>query len=215
MRLTSLLSTTLAFAISASAQRAPGYFTNFSSIPNNDTFSFGQHYAVLNLDLINGLVASVASTSEGKTWINNTATWINAVHAQNPPPLSFFSRIYSINALNPDIAGGFAQVFAGLKPGTIDENATMIYPAFSPSSNDVVVQKIRYYAGTANELELILASQKIDTVIIVRFPRSLFRNSINANIFVYQSGIRTSGVVLSTTYRLFDLNYNVYVIGDS
>jgi hypothetical protein len=30
-----------------------------------------------------------------------------------------------------------------------------------------------------------------------------------------QSGIRTSGVVLSTAYRLFDLNYKVYVISNN
>ena len=29
------------------------------------------------------------------------------------------------------------------------------------------------------------------------------------------SGIRTSGVVLSSTYRLFDLNYKVYVISNN
>ncbi|QDS76959.1 hypothetical protein FKW77_005332 [Venturia effusa] len=197
MRVQTVLSTTFAFVISVVAQSsAPGYFTNFSSIPNNDTFSFGQHYAVLNLDLINGLVGSISSTPEGSAWINNTATWINAVHAQKPPPLSIFTRIYSINSRNVDIAGGFTQTFAGLRPGTMNETATDLYPAFTPLRDyDVVLQKIRYYAGTANELELILSSQKIDTVVI--------------------SGIRTSGVVLSTVYRLFDLNYNVYVIGEN
>lgn len=30
-----------------------------------------------------------------------------------------------------------------------------------------------------------------------------------------QSGIRTSGVILSSAYRLFDINYKVYVIGDN
>lgn len=30
-----------------------------------------------------------------------------------------------------------------------------------------------------------------------------------------QSGVRTSGVILSTAYRLFDLNYNVFVISDN
>lgn len=168
MRPTTILSTALAFAISVTAQSVPGYLTNFSSIPNNTTFSFGQHYAVLNLDMINGLVSSISSTSQGIAWINNTATWIDAVHAQTPPPLSIFTRIYSVNALNPDIAGGFTQAFAGLKPGTMNESATEIYSAFTPLSGyDVVLSKVRYYAGTANELELILSSQIIDTVVIV------------------------------------------------
>jgi hypothetical protein len=163
-----IFSIALAFAGSATAQGAPGYFTGFSSVPSNTTISFGKNYAVLNLDLINGLVGSVASTPQGAAWINSTATWIDAVHAQNPPPLSIFTRITSVNALNPDVAGGFMQAFAGLAPGTANETATMIYPAFTPSGHDVVLSKIRYYAGTANPLELILSSQKIDTVVLVR-----------------------------------------------
>jgi len=45
------------------------------------------------------------------------------------------------------------------------------------------------YAGAGNGLEEILRAQQIDTVIM--------------------SGIRTSGVILSTAYRLFDLDYKV------
>lgn len=30
-----------------------------------------------------------------------------------------------------------------------------------------------------------------------------------------QSGVRTSGVILSTAYRLFDLNYKVFVISNN
>lgn len=58
-----------------------------------------------------------------------------------------------------------------------------------------MLQKTRYYAGAGNGLEEILSSQQIDTVIL--------------------SGIRTSGVIAATAYRLFDLNYNVYVIADN
>ena len=152
----------------AQSSSAPGYFTNFSTIAaSNNTFSFGQHYAVLNLDLIVALVGSVANTTEGEAFIKSTATWINAVHAQNPPPLSIFTRIYSANARHPEVAGGFSNVFTFV-PGTEEDPNTALYPAFVPlEGSDVTLQKIRYYAGTANTLELILASQKIDTVILV------------------------------------------------
>ena len=30
-----------------------------------------------------------------------------------------------------------------------------------------------------------------------------------------QSGVRTSGVILSSAYRLFDLNYKIFVIADN
>lgn len=39
---------------------------------------FGRHYAVLNLDMINDLVAGVEDSPEGQKWINNTAGWIEA-----------------------------------------------------------------------------------------------------------------------------------------
>ena len=162
-----LLATT--FSLAHGQSSAPGYFTNFSTIPlSNNTFNFGRHYAVLNLDLINALVTPLASTPQGQAFIKSTSSWINTVHAQNPPPLSIFTRIYSVNARHPEVAGGFAQVFQ-FNPGTVDDPNTQLYPAFTPKGDDVVQQKIRYYAGTANNLELILASQKIDTVILVRF----------------------------------------------
>ena len=40
--------------------------------------SFGKHYAVLNLDLLNGVIATVNTTQAGKDFINSTATWIDA-----------------------------------------------------------------------------------------------------------------------------------------
>lgn len=192
MRTTTFL---CALAGTALAQ-SPGYDnfpTSIASTVTNSSLSFGKHYAVLNLDLINGLVSSIASTPAGQSFISNTATWIDAVHAQQPSPLTIFTRIYFANAQKPEVApyGGFAQVASSLGQGTMDMNATMIYPAFDVDEDDgdVVLQKTRYYAGTGNALEEILRAQSIDTVIL--------------------SGIRTSGVILSTAYRLFDLDYKV------
>ena len=173
-----LASTSLAIAQNASS---PGY----------------NGYAVLNLDLINGLVAPLASSPAGSAFIKNTATWIDAVHAQSPPPLSIFTRIYFSNARKPEVkpGSGFASVSAPLT--TANATATQIYSDFrvDETAGDVVLQKTRYYAGTGNALEEILRAQGIDTVIL--------------------SGIRTSGVILSTAYRLFDLDYKVYVFPKS
>lgn len=162
-----------------------------STVPSNEPISFGRHYAVLNLDLINAIVGRVASTEAGTTFINNVADWINTVHAQNPPPLSIFTRIYYHNPRKPELGPStpFAQVGSAL--GTASDNETMIYPAFNvdESVGDTVLDKTRYYAGAGNALEEILRAQQIDTVIL--------------------SGIRTSGVITSTAYRLFDLDYQV------
>ncbi|KAK5136609.1 hypothetical protein LTR08_002623 [Meristemomyces frigidus] len=168
-----------------------------STIPANQTLSFGRHYAVLNLDLINALVGALSNTSAGAAFISNTARWIDAVHAQNPPPLSIFTRIYFTNSHKPEIGPTtpFGKVGGAL--GTANESDTMIYPAFhvDEAAGDAVLQKTRYYAGAGNGLEEILRAQHIDTVIL--------------------SGIRTSGVILNTAYRLFNLDYNVYVIANN
>lgn len=195
MRISTLLAGLAATTATAQSSTTPGYFTNYTSVTNT-SLSFGTHFAVLNLDLINGLVGSVAGTPAGNAFINSTSTWINAVHAHSSPVLSIFTRIYFSNALRPEIGPStpFAQTIASL-PGnqTASDPATEIYPSFSVNSTtDVVLQKTRYYAGFGNQLENILRSQQIDTVII--------------------SGIRTSGVVLNTAYELFNLNYKVYVI---
>ena len=191
-----LLSTST--AVLAQNASSPGY-NGFpdpiaSTVASNESLSFGQHYAVLNLDLINGLVSPLASSPAGSAFIANTATWINAVHAQTPPPLSIFTRIYFSNARKPEVkpGSGFASVSAPL--GTANATATQIYPSFrvDEGAGDVVLQKTRYYAGTGNALEEILRAQGIDTVIL--------------------SGVRTSGVILSTVYRLFDLDFDVYVL---
>ncbi|KAL2855371.1 Isochorismatase-like protein [Aspergillus pseudoustus] len=163
--------------------------------------SFGQNYAVLNLDLINGVVAPLANTSEGRKWINSTATWIDAVHAQSPPPLSIYTRIYYSSPAAPELSPEtpFYQVAASFGNLTETSPASEIYALFAPQTQnggkDVVLRKSRYYAGDGNSLEEILRTRGVDTVIL--------------------SGLRTSGVLLSTAYRLFDLDYFVYVIGDN
>lgn len=223
----------------ASSTATPGYFTNFTTITNS-TFDFGQHYAVLNLDLMNAFVLSVASTNEGAQFISSTAKWIDAVHAQSPAPLSIFTRIYFLNHQTPEIGPQtpFATAAAALGDVTAADNVTMIYPAFTVKEDyDVVLQKTRYYAGYGNELESILRSQLIDTVILVCNVHAtlhssphispLLPSSCDAPIAVgkmvrlmfstkrKQSGIRTSGVILNTVYQLFNDNYKIYVIVDN
>lgn len=68
---------------------------------------------------------------------------------------------------------------------------TELYSAFTvdKKAGDVVLQKTRYYAGAGKALKLILSTQQIDTVIL--------------------SGVRSSGVILNTAYRLFDIDYKV------
>lgn len=170
----------------------PSYIT--STVPSNETLSFGKYYAVLNLDLINGIIGDVPTTPAGAKWVSNVAHWIDAVHALPSVPLTIFTRIYYANSKKPELGTSNDPVpfaMAGGTLGTMTDNLTQIYPAFhpDPAKGDLTLQKTRYYAGFGNELEEILSAQKIDTVLL--------------------SGVRTSGVILNTAYQLFNLNYKV------
>ncbi|KAL4866606.1 hypothetical protein BDV12DRAFT_131369 [Aspergillus spectabilis] len=165
------------------ATTTPGYSVcTPSTVTNYPTLSFGQNYAVLNLDLSNALVASVSETEVDQKWINSTATWINAVHHQSPPPLSIYTRIYYSTSKAPEVNPviPFYQVVAALGNVTESDAISRVYDVFAPLESDVVLRKSRYYAGDGNSLDEILRTQNIDTMIL--------------------PGIRTSGVVLSTPY---------------
>lgn len=208
----------------ALAQGAPGYTPVASTIAeSNTTWNFGSHFAVLNLDLITGLVDSVVNTTAGDAWISSVQGWINAVHAHPSQPLQIFTRIY-FQPGHPEVgpSSPFLAAASVLLNNTENSGASsQIYPAFNaaPSgyangtNKDVVLQKTRYDATYATQLREILIAQKIDTVIIVS-GSDLTTIDLNTNEND-QSGIRTSGVVLSTTYTLFDEDFQVYVISNN
>ena len=168
MHLSTLLPSVLALAATSQAQA--GYGNISSTISSNTTINFGRNYAVLNLDLITGLVAPVNGSTAGNTFISSVAKWINAVHEVKPQPLTIFSRIYFSTPQKPEIGpdAPFGKAVAGLGNVTSSDPITEIYPAFNVTKNvDVVIQKTRYYAGAGNGLEEILSTQKIDTVVLV------------------------------------------------
>lgn len=93
------------------------------------------------------------------------------MHQQSPPPLSIFTRIYFSTSQRPEVGPNtpFLAVVEPFGNVTANDAITDIYHAFKPLRNwDVVLQKVRYYAGAGNALEEILSSQGIDTVILVR-----------------------------------------------
>lgn len=72
---TSLLTSFALWAVGGSTD-IPGYSIRTSSTVSNSSLSFGRHYAVLNLDLINAMVFAINETTAGQQWINCTASWI-------------------------------------------------------------------------------------------------------------------------------------------
>lgn len=160
------------------------------SLSPSEPISFGSHYAILNVDMINAVAGGIVGTPPGRKWIQNNQDWMNAVHSQNPAPLSIWTRIYYATARKPEITANTPWAGEAGMLGDSSDPLTQIYSEFKPDPvNDVVLGKSRYYAGSGNSLETILSAQGIDTVIF--------------------SGIRTSGALLTTMYRFFDLDYKV------
>ncbi|KAJ5702989.1 cysteine hydrolase family protein [Penicillium malachiteum] len=157
---------------------------------------FGQHFAVLNLDWMSILMDAVQDTDEGMAMCQSCIRWNDAVHQQKPRPLTIFSTL-AFNRGKPEADANtpFDQLiapFGDFETGSVD---VQIDPRFTIDEEDVILHKTRLSATTGDSLEQILKAQRIDTVII--------------------SGLTLSGVVMSTIYRLFDLDYHIYVIADN
>ncbi|KAH3194438.1 hypothetical protein KXW62_004869 [Aspergillus fumigatus] len=162
----------------------------------NNPVDFGGNYAILNLDWMSLLIKAVENTPEGQAMIASCSRWNVAVHQKSPRPLTVFSTL-SFSPGQPEVQpnspfadllrpyGEFAQ---GTPPVEIDER-------FHLDEKDLVLHKTRWSATSGNALEQILKAQGIKTVVI--------------------SGLSLSGVVMSTIYRLFDLDYDIYVIRDN
>jgi nicotinamidase-related amidase len=72
--------------------------------------------------------------------------------------------------------------------------ASEIHPRVAPREGDVVVTKRRVGAFTGSDLEVVLRSLGIETIVL--------------------SGIATSGVVLSTVRAAADMDYRIVVLSD-
>jgi nicotinamidase-related amidase len=107
--------------------------------------------------------------------------------------------IYVIVGFRP----GFPEVssrnktFGALAAGNrfADDSATEIHPDVAPLPGDIVVTKRRVSAFSGSDLEVVLRSADVDTLVL--------------------TGIATSGVVLSTLRQAADLDYRLTVLSDA
>jgi hypothetical protein len=131
--------------------------------------SFGQHYAVLNLDWMSLLIDGIKDTAVGQEFIKNCSRWNDAVHQKDPRPLTIFTSLSFCDPAQPELAkdSPFARLLQGY--GSFDKRSqgVQIDSNFMVDEKDVILQKTRWYAGAGNSLEQILRAQQIDTVIIV------------------------------------------------
>lgn len=76
----------------------------------------------------------------------------------------------------------------------MDDPTTQIHPAVAPAPGEVVVVKKRVSAFCGSDLEVVLRSMEVDSLVL--------------------TGIATSGVVLSTVRQAADLDYDLTVLRD-
>jgi nicotinamidase-related amidase len=77
---------------------------------------------------------------------------------------------------------------------SVDDPSTQIHPGVEPRPDDVVVIKKRVSAFAGSDLDVVLRSLDVDSLVL--------------------TGIATSGVVLSTLRQAADLDYDLTVLRD-
>jgi nicotinamidase-related amidase len=96
----------------------------------------------------------------------------------------------------PEVSGR-NSVFSSLKAAGLlaaGDPTAEIYPELTPQPGDIVVTKQRVSAFTGTNLDMILRSNNIDTLLL--------------------TGILTQGVVLSTLRHAADMDYRAVVVAD-
>lgn len=88
----------------------------------------------------------------------------------------------------------FSALKDGARPMTESDLSTAIHPAVAPQAGDVVVTKRRVGAFSGSDLEVVLRSQGITSLVL--------------------TGIATSGVVLSTLRAAADMDFEIAVLSD-
>ncbi|MFD4704792.1 cysteine hydrolase family protein [Gottfriedia sp. NPDC058432] len=150
-----------------------------------------QKTALLVMDLQNG---SVSRFGENQDILKPFQKAVEAAR-QNHIPVVFvrvgFSEGY------PEVSPQNKIFSAMTKTGgmTFADSATRIHDSVEPKPNEPVITKYRVSAFAGSNLEIILRSQKIDSLVLC--------------------GISTSGVVLSTLREAADKDFPLTVLSDA
>ncbi|VVD92879.1 hydrolase [Pandoraea capi] len=89
------------------------------------------------------------------------------------------------------------RIFSGIKANGVlllDQPDTAIHDDLAPQAGEAVVIKHRIGAFSGTDMQTLLRSANVDTLVL--------------------AGVTTSGVVLSTTRQAFDLDYRVMIARD-
>ncbi|KAJ9605431.1 hypothetical protein H2200_010088 [Cladophialophora chaetospira] len=148
--------------------------------------------ALLVCDIQNGIIERLTN-HDTKTYLQQVAKSIEG--AREAGIKVFYVRV-AFRPGHPEASPRNASVARAKSWGGFVEGdqSTQIHDAIAPSEEDIVVTKRRGSAFHATDLDLLLRSLRIDTLVIC--------------------GLSTSGVVMSTVRQGSDMDYNFVVLED-
>jgi nicotinamidase-related amidase len=149
------------------------------------------HSALLVMDVQNGIVQRFAAKPE---IVEPFQRAVNAARRAGIPVI--FVRV-AFRAGYPEVSAknkSFSAI-TGRGGMTTADTSTQIHDSVAPLPDEPVVTKLRVSAFAGSDLEIILRSQEIDTIVL--------------------TGISTSGVVLSTLREAADKDYGLVVLSDA
>lgn len=153
--------------------------------------STGEHAALLVMDAQRGIVERYGNNTE---LLGRISTAIKAARAASIPVIyvhvQFREGYPEVSPRNKSFSTA-KQSGNSMVEGT---SATEIHPAVAPQAGEIIVAKRRVSAFAGSDLDVVLRSQGIDTLIL--------------------TGIATSGVVLSTLRYAADQDYRLTVLSD-
>lgn len=147
--------------------------------------------ALLVMDMQNGIVSRFADNEQA------LLPFQKAVEAARRHGISVIFVRVAFRDGYPEVSPrnkSFSAI-SGRGGMTVSETATQIHASVQPQANEPVVTKLRVSAFAGSDLEIILRSRQIDTLIL--------------------SGIATSGVVLSTLRAAADMDFALSVLSDA
>jgi nicotinamidase-related amidase len=147
--------------------------------------------ALLIMDVQNGIVERFEERSAPLLAVLGTA--ISAARAAEVPVI--YVRV-AFRPGSPEISAR-NRVFATVAASTrmdVDAPSTQVHAAVAPQPGDIVVTKKRISAFAGSDLEVVLRSLEVSSLVL--------------------AGISTSGVVLSTLRQAADLDYGLAVLSD-
>lgn len=148
--------------------------------------------ALLVMDLQNGIVPHLGENIE-----EAIIPYQKAVKAAREHALQVIFIRVGFSEGYPEISPKNKAFSAISKYGamTVHDKATQIHESIQPEGNEPVITKYRVSAFCGSNLEVILRSQQIETLVL--------------------SGIATSGVVLSTLREAADKDFEIKVLEDA